>query len=563
MTGLPNGMTDLQPTLNRPDELVFLPLGGVGEIGMNLSLYGYGDRWLMVDLGISFGDDTTPGVEIFMADPRFIVERRDKLVGLIVTHAHEDHIGAIPYLWPQLRCPIYATPFTASVLRAKLGEAGLLNEAKIIEVPLSGSFNLGPFAIELITLTHSIPEPNALVLRTAAGTVLHTGDWKFDPEPLVGRTSDMAALQRLGDEGVDVLVGDSTNALRPGEAGSEADVRASLIELVGRFDNRVALACFASNVARLESAAAAGEAHGRSVALVGRSLWRMDQAARENGYLEGVRPFLREDQAMELPRDQILMICTGSQGEPRSALTRIAAQDHPNIKLAEGDTVIFSSRVIPGNERSIGRLQNQLSRRGIEVVTEAEHFVHVSGHPARDELARMYQIIRPKAALPVHGEARHLIAHAKLAEECQVPHSVVIENGEMVRLGPGQAQVIDHVDTGRVGLDGKNLVPLESGSFRTRLRMTYSGAAVATVVLDRRGKLMAPPQLTIHGLLGEEADIVMKAVAEAVGRAVGDLSADQRLDDEIVREAARLAVRRAISASHGKKPVTDVHVVRL
>ena len=563
MTGLPNGTTDLQPTLNRPDELVFLPLGGVGEIGMNLSLYGYGDRWLMVDLGISFGDDTTPGVEIFMADPRFIVERRDKLVGLIVTHAHEDHIGAIPYLWPQLRCPIYATPFTASVLRAKLGEAGLLNEAKIIEVPLSGSFNLGPFAIELITLTHSIPEPNALVLRTAAGTVLHTGDWKFDPEPLVGRTSDMAALQRLGDEGVDVLVGDSTNALRPGEAGSEADVRASLIELVGRFDNRVALACFASNVARLESAAAAGEAHGRSVALVGRSLWRMDQAARENGYLEGVRPFLREDQAMELPRDQILMICTGSQGEPRSALTRIAAQDHPNIKLAEGDTVIFSSRVIPGNERSIGRLQNQLSRRGIEVVTEAEHFVHVSGHPARDELARMYQIIRPKAALPVHGEARHLIAHAKLAEDCQVPRTVVAENGDMVRLGPGPVGIIDHVDTGRVGLDGKNLVPLDSGSFRTRLRMTYSGAAVATIVLDKRGKLLAAPQLTIHGLLGGEAELVMVAVAEAVERTVKELSAEQRLDDEIVREAARVAVRRAVFASHGKKPVTDVHVIRI
>jgi len=563
MTGTPYGKTALQPTLNRPDELVFLPLGGVGEIGMNLSLYGYGDAWLMIDLGISFGDDTMPGVEIFMADPRFIVERRDKLVGLVVTHAHEDHIGAIPHLWPQLRCPIYATPFTASVLRAKLGEAGLLNEVKIIEVPLSGSFKVGPFALELITLTHSIPEPNAVVLRTPTATVLHTGDWKFDPEPLVGRTSDMAALQRLGEEGVDVLIGDSTNALKAGEAGSEADVRASLIELVGRYDNRVAIGCFASNVARLQSAAAAAEAHGRSVALVGRSLWRMEQAARENGYLEGVRPFLREDQVRELSRDQILMICTGSQGEPRSALTRIAAQDHPNIKLDPGDTVIFSSRVIPGNERSIGRLQNQLSRRGIEVVTEAEHFVHVSGHPARDELARMYQIIRPKVALPVHGEARHLIAHAKLAEDCQVPQTIVAENGDMVRLGPAPVKVIDHVDTGRLGIDGKNLVPLESGSFRTRLRMTYSGAAVATVVLDKRGKLLAPPQLTIHGLLGEEADLVMKAVAEAVERVVKDLSGEQRLEDEIVREAARVAVRRAISASHGKKPVTDVHVIRI
>jgi ribonuclease J len=563
MIATSNGPTSLQPTLNRADELVFLPLGGVGEIGMNLSLYGYGDAWLMIDLGISFGDDTTPGVEIFMADPRFIVERRDKLVGLVITHAHEDHIGAIPHLWPQLRCPIYATPFTASVLRLKLGEAGLLNAVKIVEVPLSGSFTLGPFALELITLTHSIPEPNAVVLRTPAATVLHTGDWKFDPEPLIGRTSDIAALQRLGDAGVDVLVGDSTNALKAGEAGSEADVRASLIELVGRFDNRVALGCFASNVARLQSAALAGEAHGRSVALVGRSLWRMEQAARENGYLDGIRPFLREDQVRELARDQIMMICTGSQGEPRSALHRIAAKDHPHVTLDPGDTVIFSSRVIPGNERAIGRLQNQLSRGGIEVVTDAEHFVHVSGHPARDELARMYQIIRPKVALPVHGETRHLIAHAKLAEECQVPQTLVAENGDMVRLGPGPAKVIDQVETGRLGLDGKNLVPLESDSFRTRLRMTYSGAAVATVVLDRRGKLLASPQLTIHGLLGEEADMVMAAVATAIERTVKDLSGEQRLEDEFVREAVRISIRRAISASHGKKPVTDVHVIRI
>jgi ribonuclease J len=551
------------PTLNRPDELVFLPLGGVGEIGMNLSLYGYAGSWLMIDLGISFADDTMPGLEIIMADPTFIVDRRDKLAGLLVTHAHEDHIGAIPHLWPRLRCPIYATPFTASVLRAKLGEAGLLNEAKIIEVPLSGTVEIGPFSVELITVTHSVPEPNAVVLRTPVGTVFHTGDWKFDPEPLVGQPTDFAALERVGAEGVDALIGDSTNALRPGEAGSEADVRRSLIELVGRFDNRVAIACFASNVARLHSAAAAGEAHGRSVALVGRSLWRMEQAARENGYLDGVRPFLREDEAVELPRDKILLICTGSQGEPRSALARISAQDHPNIDLDQGDTVIFSSRQIPGNERAIGRLQNALARRGIEIITDSDHFVHVSGHPARDELARMYQLIRPKVAIPVHGESRHLVAHAKLAEECQVPQTVIAENGDMVRLAPGPAGVIDRVPTGRLGLDGKALVPLEHGAFRTRLKMTFSGAAVASVVIDRAGKLVAPPQLTIHGLLGDEAGTVIAAVGAAIERAVKDLSLDRRLDDEMVRETVRLAVRRALSASHGKKPVTDVHVVRI
>ncbi len=551
------------PTLNRADELVFLPLGGVGEIGMNLSLYGYAGQWLMVDLGISFADETMPGLEIIMADPTFIVDRRDQLAGLLVTHAHEDHIGAIPHLWPRLRCPIYATPFTASVLRAKLGDAGLLNEVDLREVPLSGAVEIGPFAIELITVTHSIPEPNAVLIKTPVGTVLHTGDWKFDPEPLIGRSTDFAALERIGAAGVDALIGDSTNALREGEAGSEAEVRHSLAELVGRYQERVVVTCFASNVARLQSAALAGEAHGRSVALVGRSLWRMEQAARENGYLEGVRAFLREDEVSELPRDKTLLICTGSQGEPRSALARIAAEDHPHIELDQGDVVIFSSRMIPGNERAIGRLQNGLARRGIEILTDSDHFVHVSGHPARAELTRLYQMIRPKVAIPVHGESRHLVAHAKLAEECQVPHTVIAENGDMVRLAPGPAGVIDQVPTGRLGLDGKALVPLENGAFRTRLKMTYSGAAVASVVLDGRGKLVVPPQLTVHGLLGEEAPAVIEAVSGAVERAVKELSVEQRRDDETVRETVRLAVRRALSASHGKKPVTDVHVLRV
>ncbi|GGF40559.1 MBL fold hydrolase [Aliidongia dinghuensis] len=549
-------------TLNKPDELVFLPLGGAGEIGMNLNLYGYGGKWLIVDLGISFPDETQPGIEVIMADPSFAAERKDELAGLIITHAHEDHIGAVAHLWPRLECPIYATPFTASVLRLKLAEAGLLHAVDIIEQPLGSRFPIGPFDIELISLTHSIPEPNALVIRTGAGTVLHTGDWKFDPNPLVGQTSDFAALTRLGEEGVDALVGDSTNALRAGEAGSEADVRESLIELVGRYDNRIAITCFASNVARLQSAAAAGAAHGRQVALVGRSLWRMEQAARENGYLDGTPPFITPEAAAELPRDEVLLICTGSQGEARSALARIAANDHQNITLEAGDTVIFSSRVIPGNERPIGRLQNQLAKRGVTVVTDDEHFVHVSGHPARDELSRMYQLVRPKVALPVHGEARHLIAHAQLAEECQVPQSVVIENGEMVRLAPGPAKVIDQVDTGRLGLDGKSLVALEGGAFKTRLRMTFNGSAVATVVLDRRGKLLALPQITVHGLIGEDAEDTM-GLTRAIERAVNGLPAGSKTDDEAVREAARLAIRRSLNNSIGKKPVTEVHVVRV
>src|SRR5499427_9221226 len=410
----------VRPDYHEAGALYFVPLGGAGEIGMNLNVYGYQGDWLIIDCGVTFGDDSQPGLEVVMPNPAFIVERREHLLGIVATHAHEDHIGAIPYLWRQLRCPIWATPFTASFLRAKLAETGFADQVKINVVPLSGRFTIGPFDLELITLTHSIPEPNAVALRTPVGTVLHTGDWKFDPDPLIGSTFDEIALRQLGDDGVLAMIGDSTNALRPGTSGSEAELRRSLIDLVGRYDARVAVACFASNVARLESIARAAAAHDREVALVGRSLWRIDKAARENGYLADLPRFLTEDEAGYVPADRILLICTGSQGEPRAALARIARQDHAHIDLEPGDVVIFSSRIIPGNEKAIGRLHNALVRLGIDIVTEADHFVHVSGHPARAELVRMYQMVRPQVAIPVHGEARHLLAHAQLASECQV-----------------------------------------------------------------------------------------------------------------------------------------------
>ena len=549
---------------NDPSALFFVSLGGAGEIGMNLNLYGYAGDWLILDCGVTFGDDSQPGLEVVMPDPAFIVERRDRLLGIVATHAHEDHIGAIPYLWTQLRCPVWATPFTASLLRAKLVEAGIADKVKINVVPMSGRFTIGPFDLELVTLTHSIPEPNAVALRTPVGTVLHTGDWKFDPDPLIGPTSDEAALRRLGDEGVLAMIGDSTNALRPGTSGSEAALRRSLIDLVGRYDARVAVACFASNVARLETIARAAAAHDRDVALVGRSLWRIDKAARENGYLADLPRFLTEDEAGYIPRDKIVLICTGSQGEPRSALARIARDDHPNIVLETGDVVIFSSRIIPGNEKSINRLQNALVRLGIEIVTEEDHFVHVSGHPARDELVRMYQMVRPRVAIPVHGEARHLIAHARLAEECQVPQPLIIQNGDMVRLTPSGAAIVDEVPVGRLASDGKGLLPLGGAALKDRRRVTLNGSAVATVVLDRQGRLAAPPAISMIGLVEEAAATTATPLfRDAVERAVDALPADARRDDDTIRDVIRRTLRRVINERFGKRPLIETQLVRI
>ncbi len=545
------------------DELLFLPLGGAGEIGMNLNLYGHAGKWLMIDLGITFGDERTPGVDIVMPDPAFIVERREDLAALVLTHAHEDHLGAVPYLWSQLQCPVYATPFTAAVLRRKLRESGLGDQVPIHVVPMSGKFDAGPFELELITLTHSIPEPNAVVVRTRLGAVLHTGDWKFDPEPLVGPASDEAALRRLGEEGVLAMIGDSTNALVEGQSGSEAEVRKGLDNLVGQFDTRIAVACFASNVARLETIAKVAAAHDRQVALVGRSLWRIVEAAKETGYLTDLPEFVTAHDVGYLPRNTLLMICPGSQGEPRSALARIARRDHPSVSLEPGDVAVFSSRRIPGNEKAIGDLQNDLVKLGVKVVTDSDHFIHVSGHPARDELTAMYHMVRPRIAVPVHGEARHLAAHAKLAEDCQVSETAVIDNGTVIRLAPGRVEVVGEVQSGRLGLDGTNIIRLDAGQLKIRHRMVFNGAAVATLVMDGQGKLAAPPQVSVQGVYEAEDDKAQAAVVAAVQRAVADLPMPLRRDDDTLKETARLAIRRALHASHGKKPVTQVHLVRI
>ncbi len=559
-------MTDhADPFSATTDELLFLPLGGAGEIGMNLNLYGFGGKWLMVDLGVSFGDDSMPSIDVFMPDPQFIEQRRDQLVGLVLTHGHEDHLGAVPHLWSRLQCPVYATPFAAAILKAKLVDVGLQDRVPLHVIPLGHRLQLGPFDIELISLTHSIPEPNALAIRTPAGTVLHTGDWKFDPNPLIGPSADLAALTRLGDEGVLAVVGDSTNVFVDGDPGSEADVRDSLKELIGQYPHRrIAVTCFATNVARVESIATAALSHGRRVALVGRSLWRIDKAARENGYFQDLPPFLTEHDGAYLPDEEVLFICTGSQGEPRAALWRIATDNHPHVTLGKRDVVIFSSRIIPGNEKSIGELQNRMVKKGVEVVTEKDHFVHVSGHPGRQELMRMYQLVRPRAVVPVHGEARHLLEHARVAKACQVPHTQVSENGAMVRLAPGDAEIVANVPSGRLALDGNRLVSWDSLILRHRHRMTSTGVAVVTVVLDKRGRLLGDPQLSAPGLLDAEIEAdEYEAVVDAVRGAVAQIDGPAAKEDTAIKEAVRLAVRRHLRASHGKKPLTDVHLVRV
>ncbi len=551
------------------DGLYFLSLGGAGEIGMNLNLYGYGpkgkQKWIIVDMGVTFGDDTVPGIDLIMADPDFIVERREDLLGIVLTHAHEDHLGAVGHLWPDLRCPIYATPFTANMLRSKLEEAGIVRDAKVTIVPLEGRLQIGPFDITYVTLTHSIPEPNALAIRTPLGNILHTGDWKIDPDPLLGEPTDIAGLTSFGDEGVLAMVCDSTNVFSPGRAGSEAAVKSSLSTLLSGMKGRVAVTAFASNVARVDTIGKVAAQHGRQIALVGRSMHKVVAAAREAGYLKDFPPVLREEEAASLHPDQVLYICTGSQGEDRAALGRIAFGAHPRIALGSGDTVIFSSRIIPGNERSIFRLQNRLAERGVSVITEKDHFVHVSGHPCRDELADMYRWVRPEISVPVHGEIRHMMEHVKLAQDIQIPQTILAPNGNLVQLAPGKARIVEEVYTGRLYLDGDVLTPVDDGQVDERLRLSSAGHLGVMLVVEQDGKLAAAPRVTAFGLPTEDGQLInlRKDVADAVEEAVGKLRGKQARDDDQVREAALRAARRAVKDAIGKKPVTQVEVVRL
>ena len=546
--------------------LYFLPLGGAGEIGMNLNLYGLADgagtRWLMADLGLTFADDSLPGIDLVVPDPTWIAERRGDLEALVLTHAHEDHLGAVAHLWPRLRCPVYASPFTAAVLRRKLAEADLLEAVPLHVIDHDRPFEIGPFRVSMIGITHSILEAKALAIETPLGTVLHSGDWKLDPEPLVGAATDEAALRAWGARGVLALVCDSTNVFRAGRSGSEGRLRDSLIELVGGRTGRVVITTFASNVARIETAARVAAAHDRHLVVVGRSLWRSIEAARETGYLGDIGPLLDDREAGYLPPDKVLLLCTGCQGEPRGAMARVAAGSHPAVSLQAGDLVVFSSKIIPGNERSVGRLHNLLAAAGIDVITERDEFVHVSGHPAQDELAEMYRWIRPEIAVPVHGEALHLNRHAALARGWGARHSFEIRNGDLLRLAPGRPEVVEQVPSGRLAVDGGRLVAIDSAVLQARRRLMYNGAAQVTVVVDRRGRPVEVPRITLTGVIDAEA--VPALVIEA-GVAIGAML-DQLppgVDDAALAEAARRALRRAVRQACGRRPVTEVQVVRL
>ena len=558
-------------SVSSADELVFLPLGGSDEIGMNFNLYGFGPpddrKWIVVDLGITFGDQSTPGVEIILPDPEFIESMADDILGIVLTHAHEDHIGAVPWLWPRLRAPVYATPFTAFLVREKLRDAGILDQVPITEVPLDGNIKLGPFDITLITLTHSIPEPNGLAIRTPLGTVLHTGDWKIDADPLLGGKTDIQAIRRLGDEGVLAMVCDSTNVFVDGSAGSEAEVRVALNALVGQLTGKVAVACFASNVARMDSAIRAAQANGRRVCLAGRSMHRMTAAARSVGLMADVEPFLTDAEAKHFPDDKILYLCTGSQGEARAALSRIADGTHPHVSLGQGDACIFSSRVIPGNEVSIRNLQNRMADRGVRLYTERDHpHIHVSGHPCRDELKQMYQWAQPTIAIPTHGERRHLLEHAALARDLQVSQTVAPRNGDMVRLAPGHAEIIDQVPAGRLYVDAGMVTPENGEALRERRHAASNGVLHISIALDRKGKIVAGPELSSLGLPGDEDYALTEALddlTEEARQAVASMDRESRDDDEAVRAMVSRKVKKACQRIWDRRPIVETVVLRI
>ena len=549
----------------KPDhrnDLVFLPLGGTGEIGMNCYCYGIGpadDRqWLMVDLGVKFGDDKDHGIDVVLPDVSFIASDKRRLAGLVLTHAHEDHLGAVAWLWPQLQCPIYCTPFCAHILNLKLKEAGLDGEVKVHILAQGSRFDVGPFDVEMVSVTHSIPEPTALMIRTSQGNVLHSGDWKIDRTKLMGKGMDEKRLRELGDEGVDVLVCDSTNVLREGHSPSEADVAATLLDIVTHAKGRIAITTFASHVDRILSAVRAARTTGREVVVAGRAMRNTIEAARACGYLHDAGEFLDEEEFGYLPPDKIMLLCTGSQGEPRAAIARIAEDQHPNISLDPGDLVIFSSRTIPGNEKEVSLIHNNLAKLNIDILTSDDALIHTSGHPRQGELKSLYEWVRPRALIPMHGEPRHLRAQILFAKSCGIEETLIPKDGYIARLSPGPVKNIDEAHAGRLHVDGRLIVPAD-GPAKQRRKLAIVGVVFVTVAVDSKLQLASDIQLLTDGLPGGLEDDMI----EAAEKAFDSIPKPRRKDDAQLAETIKNAVRRAADQAWGKKPITKVMVVRV
>jgi ribonuclease J len=554
------------------NDFLFLPLGGAGEIGLNLNLYHYQGKWIILDFGAGFADDYLPGVDMIVPDITFLIEHKKDIIAMILTHAHEDHIGAVQYLWDELRCPIYTTPFTASFLKAKLSEMGMVKDVPIIEVQPKGRINLDPFMIEFVPLTHSAPEMQAVVIRTEVGNVLHTGDWKFDPNPLVGEVNDEGLLKKYGDEGILALIGDSTNVFNPGVSGSEGELLESLIKLIAQCSQLVAVTTFASNVARVDTIIRAAAACGRRVVLAGKSLWRITRAAKESGYLKNIEDFVDEREMDKYPREKLLVLCTGCQGETLAAATKMAYNSH-TIKLKPQDTIIFSSKIIPGNDKKIFKLFNQFVKMNVEVMTEKDHFVHVSGHPSRDELKLMYELVRPEVAIPVHGELVHIHEHAKMALEWGAKQSIQVENGDVVRLEPGKSTKIGKVHAGYLAIDGYYLLPTNAPVMRMRRKIQKDGVVIVTLILERSHNILkVDPLILAPGSLDleEDKELILEIISEirqVLEQQIQNIKKIKiktiKASNDTVIPLVKSIVKRIIKREVGKTPVVEVQIERL
>ena len=544
------------------NEIIFSPIGGVGQIGMNFYLYGSQGKWIIVDLGITFGNsDETPGIDIILPNPEFVKRNKKDLLGIIITHAHEDHIGAVGHLWPQLQCPVFATPFASAVLKRKLKELKI--KPKFLKtVSLDSNFKLGPFDIDVISTTHSIPEPNALGIKTKFGNILHTGDWKIDPKPLVGKDFNRKRIESFGKKGVLAIVSDSTNSNVEGHSGSEEKLRESLVKIIKKIPNRIAITSFSSNLARLETFAHVAEQSGRVAALCGRSLWTMYKAAMDTGYLKNIKPFLDEREIMIYPKDQVLLICTGSQGEPRAALSRIASDNHQNIFLEANDTVIFSSKVIPGNERAITKVQNELKEKNINVVTESDEFVHVSGHPHVEELKKMYNWIKPEIVIPVHGEYHMLKSNVEIARKCGVKKGLILKNGLLLKVAPGEPKVLGSIASGRLMLDGKRIIPINEEAIKNRKKMLYNGTILISLLMNKTNKLISKPVISSKGFFNNEnIKIYEKNLLSNINPFIKELGNKNFIDD-LLKEKIKSFTHRFFRKALDMKPVVQIHIIK-